>query len=180
MFRFRWVFAALLLLVILSACRQPPPALERPVAAATPFTTDREHYTPRVRGGVLVYTLQVSYTNRTGSSVYLLPCGFDAPAYDVGRLEEGQWADGFYGLACPAVFAPALEVPPGGRFATTLTLQASSDPSGPFRFGTGLATGVYRFAFQARTRVTKGGAADLGALLPLEARVSNAFELRAP
>lgn len=150
-----------------------------PVDDDAPIATDRERYTPEDFGDYVTYTVRASYTNTTGESVYLAPCGYEPPLYGLERFDGDAWRTSGYGIACPAVPAPAVEVAPGGTFDTTIEIAASRAPNAFPQFGTDLVPGVHRFVFAVVTGVDDEGFPN-DDLLPLEQRVSNALELSAP
>lgn len=174
------LLAALTLVIFTSACRQgAEPKL--PADDDAPITTDALRYTPEDLGDYLRYTLEASYTNSTDASVYLSPCGFEPPVYGLERFEDGSWQPTAGGPPCPSVGGvPDTEVAPGQSFSTTLTLYAFRLPNAYPQLGTDLAPGVHRLTFVVTSTETGDELIGEHDLLPLEGRVSNAFELRAP
>ena len=128
------------------------------------------------------YTVEVSYTNTTGASVYLAPCSFTPPPpnFKLEHFDGDSWEYGYTGFrnSGPGV-PPAAEVEAGETFTDTLTLDAYRIPNRYPQLGTDFVTGVSRFVFDIVTSVDDQGVAS-GDLLPLAQRVSNAFELEAP
>ncbi len=178
--RFRiGALVSILLVLLLGACRQEPVVPALPPDDDAPITTDRERYTPEDFGDYVRYTVKTSYTNPTQASVYLAPCGYEPPSDYLERFDGETWRASTFNHPCPAVPAPAVEVVPGGTFDATLTLDASRSPNAEPGFGTDLVPGVHRFVFAVVSGVDEEGFANDN-LLPLEQRVSNAFELRAP
>lgn len=160
-----------------------PDATELPKDEDAPIKTDAERYAPTVGDQIAGYTVRTTYTNTSGESVYLVPCGFEPPLFTLERLEAGIWHTVFGGGPCPAVGGvPDTEVKPGESFSATLDLSASVPaPSTPL-FGVELIPGVHRLRFVIikSPRQGNGDEPGLDDLLPEEQRVSNAFWHEAP
>lgn len=177
---------SVLLVLSLSACRQAAVAPQLPADDDAPITTDRERYTPEDFGNYVIYTIEISYTNTTGKSVYLVPCSDTPPppAYQLERFDGGKWHFNYLPTCRTGpIDVPATEVEPGEGFTSTLTLRVytvrTPEDYGDPLLGTDIMAGVNRFAFFIVASVNDEGGSN-GNLLPLEERVSNAFELRAP
>jgi hypothetical protein len=180
--RHRQILSVLIVLltVTLGACRQETVVPALPIDDDAPIRTDNERYTPEDFGDYVRYTLETTYTNTTGRGVYLIPCGFDPPLYGLERFDGETWRASGYSLACPAVPAPTVEVSPGESFSATLDLSAFRSPNAFPQLGTYLVPGVHRLVFLISSEPSEEGLRDQDDLLPLEQRVSNAFELEAP
>jgi hypothetical protein len=181
------LFTTLVVLVFtLGACRQEAVVPALPVDADAPITTDRERYTPEDFGNYVTYTIEVSYTNTTDESVYLVPCSGTPPppARQLERFDGGQWQFNYrpFCRTGPGP-VPATEVEPNEGFTADLILDIyttrTPENYGYPLLGTDIMTGVNRFVFDIVASVDENGVAN-GDLLPLEQRVSNAFELRVP
>ncbi len=168
-----------LLVFLLEACRPEPVVPQLPVDEDAPITTDRERYTPDDFGDYVRYTVTATYSNTTDESVYLIPCGFEPPVYSLERFDGNTWRKSGYSLACPAVLAPSVEVASGTSLSATLQLDAFRLPNSYPQLGSDLMPGVHRLVFAITASVDDEGFAN-DELLPLEQRVSNAFELQAP
>lgn len=180
----RHILSTVLVLFVfaLGACRQEPVEPALPVDDDAPITTDRERYTPEDFGDYVRYTVRVTYTNTTGASVYLDPCSVTPPPphYRVEHFDGDSWGYGYTDFcnSGPGV-PPAAEVEAGESFTDTLTLDAYRIPDRYPQLGTDFVPGVSRFVFSIVASVDENGVAN-DDFLPLEQRVSNAFELRAP
>ncbi len=145
-----------------------------------PIATDKERYTPEDFGDYVRYTIKATYTNPTEKSVYLAPCGFEPPDYRLQRFTDNAWQASDYATVCAGVGGvPATEIQPDESFTVTLTLDAFRSANVFPQLGIDLVPGVHRFNFSIVASVDDAGVAD-NDLLPLEQRVSNAFELEAP
>lgn len=93
------------------------------------------------------------------------------------------WHRTTIGGFCDAVGGvPDTELEPGESFTATLDISASIPSPAEQQFGIDLLPGVHRLSFVV-TNTESTGDADVIAedeLLPLEQRVSNAFELEVP
>ncbi len=184
--RRQFLFGMLVLVFLLGACRQEPVELSLPVDDDASITTDRERYTPEDFGDYVRYPIKVSYTNTTGESVYLVPCSGTPPppAHHLERFDAGQWRFNYrpFCRTGPGP-VPATEVAPNEGFTADVTLDVytSRTPEnyGHPLLGTDIMAGVNRLVFDIVASVDKEGIANDDPL-PLEQRVSNAFELRAP
>lgn len=184
--RFRSGLLVLALLAVFAGCRQEPVEPALPVDEDAPITTDRERYTSEDFGNYVTYTIEVSYTNTTDESIYLLPCSGTPPppARQLERFDGGQWQFNYrpFCRTGPGP-VPATEVEPNEGFTADLILDIyttrTPENYGYPLLGTDIMTGVNRFVFDIVASVDENGVAN-GDLLPLEQRVSNAFELRAP
>lgn len=180
--RRQFLFGMLVLAFLLGACRQEPVELALPVDDDTSITTDRERYTPEDFGDYVRYTIEVTYTNTTGASVYLAPCSSTPPPphYWLEHFDGDSWGYGYTGFCNSGPGTPpATEVEAGETFTDTLTLDAYRIANRYPQLGTDFVTGVSRFVFDVVASVDDEGIANYDPL-PLEQRVSNAFELRAP
>lgn len=161
-----------------------PDTTELPEDEDAPIVTDAVRYTPQVSADAVTYTVEATYTNNTNATVYLSPCGYEPPVFGLERLEGGSWNHRtVIGGLCPGVGGvPDTELKPGESFTTTLDISASiPSPATPL-FGVDLLPGVHRLRFVVANTESNGDAdvVEGDELLPLEQRVSNAFELRAP
>lgn len=171
---------------VLGACRQEAVVPALPVNDDAPITTDALRYTPEDLGDYVRYTVEVSYTNTSEKSVYLVPCSDTPPppAYQLERFDGGEWRFNYLPTCRTGPTPiPATEVKSGEGFTTDLTLEVytarTPENYGDPLLGTDIMAGVNRFALYIAASVDDEGYA-VDDLLPLEQRVSNAFELRAP
>jgi len=157
---------------------------ELPEDNDAPITTDAVRYSAEAFGDdSVLYTVKATYTNTTHASVYLAPCGYEPSVYGLERFEGGDWRRTALGPPCPAVGGvPDTEVKPGESSTATLTIYGSRLPDTFPEFGIDLLPGVHRLVFVITSTRREGDADVVGEddLLPLEQRVSNAFELKAP
>ena len=177
---------SVLTVLMLRACRQEPVAPKLPVDDDAPVTTDRARYAPEVFDNYVRYTINVGYTNTTAARVYLAPCSTTPPPpdYQLERFNEGRWQFN-YRPTCQTGPGPipATEVRPGEGSTVTLTVDVytsrTPENHGYPLHGTDIMLGVNRVVLALAGNVDDEGFAT-GDLLPLEQRVSNAFELSAP
>lgn len=185
--QFRVRTSVLVVLVLaLGACRQEAVAPQLPEDNDAPITTDRERYTPEYIDDYVTYTVEVSYTNTTDKSVYLVTCGGTppSPVYQLERFDGDRWRFNYFPICRTGPFlVPATEVKPGEGFTTDLTIVVyttrTPENYGVPLLGTDIMVGVNRLVFHIVASVDEDGVAN-DDLLPLHQRVSNAFELKVP
>jgi hypothetical protein len=139
-----------------------------------------EHDTYRVRrvrdGNGLELTIVATFTNRTADTIVLHPCYERRPAVALEKWVGGEWKSAF-DQACPDILdrsAPRLA--PGESRTDTASIFASLRPNTYPRFELGAVPGLYRAVYGKAHRSWRS-THYLGALLPKELRVSNAFRI---
>ena len=175
-------------IMALGACRQGE-TVQLPQDNNVLVTTDKTSYTPEHlndHGEYVSYTIKMSYTNSTATSVYLVPCSSvpPPPDYQLERYDADKWVFDYAPICRTGPSnPPATEIKPGQGFSSNLTLDAytSRTPEnyGYPLLGTDIEVGVNRIALALVVAVNDQGVA-VGELLPLEQRVSNAFVLETP
>jgi hypothetical protein len=149
-----------------------------PPVAAPAVAVERDTYrVRRVREGEgLELTIVATFTNRTADTIVLHRCYERRQAVALEKWVEGEWKSAF-GQACPSILdrsAPRLA--PGERRTDTLLIFASLRPNTYPRFELGAVPGMYRLVYWKAYRYSRTPS-PLGALLPIELRVSNAFRV---
>lgn len=157
-------------------CMRPSSQAPLPLAAPA-VAVERDTYrAQRVRESVVELTIVTTFTNRTADTIVLHPCYGRRPAVVLEKWVDGAWAPGF-DQACPDILdraAPRLA--PGESRNDTAWVFSSLRPNTRPRFGGATVPGLYRVVYW---QVHGPWRADgrLGALLPKELRVSNAFRV---
>jgi hypothetical protein len=153
------------------------PALPAPVTQNTAVTTDSSAYTLSTYQLGYETVILMTYVNSQAGPIQFSSCPDSVPS----RLERwnGQaWETGwqwFGALACGD--APPYVVPPGGRYQLFFALSGLF-PTSRFlgaRFSRDDPTGIYRAVWDVK-RVP--GSTDSSIPIPLEATLSNNFEIR--
>lgn len=150
-----------------------------PHPSATPAVTV-EHDSYRVRrvrdGSILELTIVATFTNRTADTIVLHPCYERRQAVALEKWVDGEWKSAF-GQACPDILdraAPRLA--PGESRTDTSLIFASLRPNTSPRFELATVPGLYRMVYWGAHGPARADG-RLGALLPKELRVSNAFRV---
>ena len=178
------VFIGVGLLVVLLGCGMNPAGARigdgGEVVPDTPaIQTGQTSYVLVDEGRVWRLTITATYTNRTGSTVYVRTAGDPRPVYGLEKLENGRWQRALSPIF-PLVLSPPVVVRNGGSRTDTLVFFAGK-PGGNVapEFEVTSIPGVYRVLYEAyRTEHVSNGIAELSDTLPVEKRSSNTFELR--
>jgi hypothetical protein len=165
--------------VVIALCACVPSTGHAPSPLAAPAVAV-EHDTYRVRrvrdGDMLELTIVATYTNRTADTIVLHPCYERRQAVALDKWVGGEWKSAF-DQACPDVLSTgAPRLAPGESRTDTLLIFASLRPNTSPRFELGSVPGMYRLVYWKAHRNWQGNL-RLGALLPEELRVSNAFRV---
>ena len=148
-----------------------PPVIDKPAVAV-----ERNDYRVLRRRDGLELTIVATFTNQTGDTVVLHPCGQRGPAVALEKWDDGAWRSAF-DPACPDVLlrnAPRLS--PGESRTDTVWLFAPLRPDARPYFSLATVPGRYRVVYgQAHGLWRADG--SLGQLLPKALRVSNAFRI---
>jgi hypothetical protein len=141
--------------------------------------TEASVYRLAERGVLLEVDIPFVYENRTGGAVYLVNCNGFVPPY-LERKVDGkwrlEWGPGENGCLSPPVIIAA-----GQSYADTLGVHApvfGSNAQPQFR-GPDI-DGIYRLRWDRALSSFDPNRQPFGRELPLELRVSNTFELKAP
>ena len=180
----RWARAPLLALLLhLTGCDSPTVTLSEerlpPTEVADPLIqTDARSYELTV--GPDWYSVNVPYTfdNRTGGAVYLVNCqgGF---RQNLQRWDGKQWVDAWSPVLLACLSEPIV-IAAGASFADALAVWGGA-PSSNFspRFEPEYPSGTYRVVWHDALS-TYQDRVPFGEPIPLDARVSNTFELHFP
>ncbi len=95
-----------------------------PLDPATPVVTDRARYSlSETKQGEAIRIVS-TYRNRTGGTVYLMPCGYRPPRWRLEKQVDGTWVEA-YAHACTAVGVErSFPVAPGESRTDTLRVYA--------------------------------------------------------
>ena len=147
-------------------------------AAGAPIKTDRTEYTLRFGAELAEMSIGVSYTNRTGSRVYLPTCHGANPPWLEKRVGS-EWVAA-YRPAVLACLGPPVVIQPGDTYDYTLKVVAGRRGTNRYpQFEVAEIPGTYRLVWGLlATWDPDGPEPGLGRLLPLEQRVSNEFTIR--
>ena len=145
------------------------------VTDGTSFRLDKENW----RGHVWYRTeIPYSFTNRTGSKVYLLNCRGD---FDIRvQVEEAGYWTHFWSPVLRACLSPPIVIEPGEVYETTVDVVGctSGGSCGPRLTLPPTASTRYRILWgDARSTYDHDGP-PWGEVIPLEERVSNSFTLQ--
>lgn len=157
---------------------RPSPRQRKP----PPVRTDEASYTLDVDEHRYLLTLEATYTNRTGATVYFERfCGnVDTPWFSLEKRLGDGWVTAL-ALPCPLVGGiPPIEVKPGERYTATVEAEAYRGPNVAPSFEVTPIPGRYRLVFEAYTKVDENDFYALSDPLPVSQRVSNAFILKLP
>lgn len=140
--------------------------------------TDRTSYTLRPTDRGVEFSLPFTFVNRTGGRVYLVNC-HGAYAHRLEKAAGNEWI-GAWSPVLPLCLSPPIVIETGDTFADTLHIFGG-DPSENVapEFRVEEIDGLYRLVWSARSSYDPD-AQGFGELLPLEQRISNAFELEDP
>ncbi len=170
--------------LVLGGCAADPaaPTDLLPDSANAPWQTDRSVYTLAYQPGVYSIKVLAQYANKSSATVYLhRACGYgEEPSTYLMRAderEESVWLGGSVCITAPQR-AP-IAVGPGETFSRELTLYSSESPHANPPIGMNTRTGLFRMVFEVQSTNRTDGwqAVDL---LPVSARVSNAFTVLPP
>lgn len=159
---------------LLAMCYAAPLVLmacDSPVSPADPLLlTDTTSYVLRSEGVGWRTDIPYTFTNRTGSAVYLANCN-GAFALRLDRRVDGLWKAA-WSPVLPLCLSAPIVIAEGATFRTTLHVWGArpNENAGP-EFDSSDPTGTYRIVWiSAVSRLEPDG--PFGPELPLEARVS--------
>lgn len=170
-------FVAVLLGLLTVGCTKTalPEGVNSGIAAdntTAPIKTDRRVYPapgPEIPPEPSV-PLIAAYTNRTGRTAYLGPCGGIPPRFSLEKRVNGRWERG-YGFPCAlAVPNASFPVAPGETRVDTLMLYRRY-------FAHEALAGTYRVVYTIYESWDPDGTPPGTGLLPVEDRVSNEFRI---
>jgi hypothetical protein len=143
---------------------------------STLITTDRESYRVRRTAEAIEIDIVTTFTNRTGDTVWLHPCGSSQPSFILEKWTDGAWKPA-YNQICPAMLMlDPPKVAPGGSRTDTARVRAMLAPNVAPRFETEPIAGSYRVVYAQAYRSWRPNEGP-GELLPLEQRVSSTFRI---
>lgn len=147
-------------------------------AAGPPIQTDRQRYVVTDSAGLSRLTIQLTYRNRTGKSVFLPTCRGPQPP----RLQK-QVGDTWMVAYAPVILAcegPPIEIPDGGSYDYTFRILAGM-PGTNFapRWAVSEIPGTYRILWEIFSDVEGNPARPVRTRnpLPVEQEISNTFQL---
>ena len=158
------------------------PGLQR----AAPILTDQSVYTVQrgtthlddgtLYGRYVQLFMQLRYTNSTAGPIYLPTCHTVHPPV-LERKQGSEWVTAFAPIVQACLGPPAI-IDRGGTFRYAYSVQAYVPGSRVMpQFQTAVA-GTYRLVWSAYATWTgHGSEPGLGRELPLEARISNEFDI---
>jgi hypothetical protein len=159
------------------------------LACSSPFGVDRDGETLlqteeleyRLRETLSGLRVEIPYTfsNRTGSRVYLVNCRGDvSPSLE--RKHGFQWVHGWASVKLMCLSSPVV-IEPGAEYRDTLRVIAwrFGSNNGP-RFETEEIEGVYRLRWDQALSSFDPNQYPFGEDIPLDSRVSNSFVLKDP
>jgi hypothetical protein len=139
-----------------------------------------ERDTYRVRrtwgGERLELTIVSTFTNRTADTIVLHPCHPRGQAVTLEKWVDGDWRPAFDQVCFDILDRSAPRLAPGQSQRDSVFLYASLRPNTLPRFELSTVPGVYRAVYWKAHRYSRSRS-PLGALLPKELRVSNAFRV---
>jgi hypothetical protein len=171
------IFPVILMILLSSASCDSPLSVERDADAA--IQTDRLEYTLREAGSGFEVEIPYSFTNTTGSKVYLVNCN-----QYVEALLELKAFDGWVVGWAPALedcLSPPIIIEPGEVFQDTIRVHAARFGSNTYpQFQSADPEGVYRIRWENALTSFDADQYPFGEPLPLDGRVSNRFVLKNP
>lgn len=120
--------------------------------------------------------IHVTIYNTRPDTSFIVNCG-GATGLLLEKQTGNQWVTAWAPLI-PACLSPAIAVPPGGQYATSINLfGVPSGTNGEPRFILNDLPGVYRFVWTDIVDSFTFAPAKIGALISIELRRSNAFAI---
>jgi hypothetical protein len=176
--RVRWLAIGGL---VLAACRAPGStaggALRQVEPQPEPIQTSMRAYSMEPMGMGNRLTIVATFRNRSTAPIYLERCGSDGPTYALEKQAGDQWASAAAPV-CQLIGAAPIVVPPGESRTDTLRLLDLSAPNAAPRFQIHPIRGTYRLVYDAFARIVEEPPITRPTdRLPIEARVSNRFEV---
>ncbi len=162
-------------------CSLVDPVDDMALFQTPPIQTDQQVYAvvldTTLNVDALVLSIPVSYTNPTHKTVYFVKCGYQQPAPVLQKYEGGEWTNAL-GEVCPLVLTPPVEVTPGETYTQTVLMWSSLRSNSYPQFAVEEIPGTYRLVYRIyETWTPERDEPDLGKLFPLEARISNEFQI---
>ena len=167
---------ALAAVVAAAACRDSPVAPDAPLTrdVAALFQTDSLYYALRA-GDFVAGEIDVTFTNRTATTAYLINCN-GATALQLERRVGNSWQF-VWSPVLPACLSAPIVVPVGGTHRSRITIPSAPPATNGVRFDDPRTVpGEYRLVWTSLVSSHEDGP-PFSDLLPLAARVSNAFRL---
>lgn len=176
-FRRSTIFGVIVLAGIVVACGAVTAAEEHGDAS---LRTDANVYQlQRDSRGNLTVEIPFTYHNTTGKTVYLVNCNGAVPP-SLEKWQDGEWVAGWNPVVLLCL-SPPIQVPPNGVYEDTLRVLAApyGSNAGP-QFEVADPDGTYRLVWHVALHDYDLDDPPAGTPLPLENRLSNSFDLRAP
>ena len=164
---------------LFSGCSSVDPVDDPVLFQTPPIQTDHQVYTVALNSTLnsLVLTIPVSYTNPTDKTVYFVKCGHQPPAPVLQKQEGEDWTNAL-GKVCRLILTPPVEVKPGETYTQTIFFESSLRSNTYPRFSVEEIPGTYRLVYRIyETWAPFRDEPGLGKLFPLEARISNEFQI---
>jgi hypothetical protein len=141
-----------------------------------PIRTDSAVYHVRTTEDSHELTIEVTYTNPTGSTVYIPTCHSPHPPV-LEKWQEDTWVTA-YAPVVPLCLGAPVVIADGDVYAYTYRISAARSANWYPRFEVPEIPGTYRLVWRILgTWTPDGPEPGLGRELPLEQRVSNTFEI---
>jgi hypothetical protein len=149
---------------------------EPPSLAGAPIQTDSAIYHLRTTEHAHELTIGLTYTNPTGSPVYIPTCHTPHPPV-LEKWEGGEWVTA-YAPVVLLCLGPPVVIGAGEVYAYRYEVSATRRPNTIPRFEVAELPGTYRLVWRMLgTWTPDGSEPGLGKELPLEHRVSNTFRI---
>lgn len=166
--------AALLTVALTSACGTPD--ILQSADVGTPIRTDSAVYHVRTTEYFHDLTIEATYTNLTGKTVYIPGCHSPDPPV-LEKWQEDKWVTAYAPVVLLCLGSPVI-IGAGDVYAYTYRISAARTPNTSPRFEVAELPGTYRLVWRILSTWTPHGPEPgLGKELPLEQRISNTFEI---
>jgi hypothetical protein len=163
-----WFGAMVALLLSLPGCGSPT------ASNIELLQTGQTSYAMVVDGGGIEVEIDYTFSNETGHTVYLPNCQ-GSYFYRLERLEGDTWITAWDPPQYLCLGEPIM-IAPGETFSDTVRISGTQSDTYTERVWTG---GTFRIVWSGALK-SYGEGPYSEALLPIEHRVSNSFELRRP
>jgi hypothetical protein len=158
----------------------PPDHGNAPLPVEAPLQTDRLVYQlQRDSGGHVRVEIPFTYHNTTGETVYLVNCRGAVPP-SLEKWQAGQWVVAWTPVLLMCLSHPIV-IESDVVYSDTLRVSAARQGSNEYpQFEVPDLEGTYRLVWPMPVHEYDFDNPPSGRPLPLESRISNNFELRAP
>lgn len=144
--------------------------------STAPIQTDKSEYKAAISDGIVEFEIPHTFTNQRKGTVYIVNCN-NAFALKLQKRAGNGWVDAL-GFVIPQCLSPAIEIGEGESFVHTIRVQAGL-PSGDVepKFEVDEVEGTYRIVWIDVLKSFNSDTYPFGEQIPLDQRVSNAFEV---